>query len=145
MSSRLIQFARRLAACLTLAGGALILIFWMLFLARVIIPDENQHAAAAQFEAAFPFADALLGTMLVLSGVGLLRKKTYGAFALVAAAGMTLYLGILDLTFYGRAGMYLPLTFSSVFLLFINGFCILGGALGLWFGWVIWQDGKGKF
>jgi hypothetical protein len=52
---------------------------------------------------------------------------------------MVVYLGILDITFYSRQGLYFPLTASTMFELLINFVCITGGLLASWFGWRLWR------
>ena len=52
---------------------------------------------------------------------------------------MTLYLGLLDATFYGRAGAFYPLTTNGAVELAIVLACIGGGLYGLRAAWMIWQ------
>ena len=53
----------------------------------------------------------------------------------VSGAAMALYLGILDLTFYSRQGMYAPLRSEGAVELAINSLCIVGGLIALAFSW----------
>lgn len=139
MFYQLINHAQRFLPYIAFAGGCLNLLFWILYFANVIVLSEEGEALVRGYESAFPFADALLGILLLLAGIGLLKKKSFGTFFLVAAASMAVYLGILDITFYGHQGLYFPLTISSLFALFVNAACIGGGMLGLWFGWYFWR------
>jgi hypothetical protein len=125
--------------CLTIAGGVLIILFWILYFCDAIVLSESDNPLVGGFEEAFPFADGILGTLLVLSGLGILRRKLSGTFFLIAAAAMTLYLGVVDITFYSRHGLYLPITTGSAVELFINTMCIGGGLVGLRFGWKLWR------
>ena len=43
--------------------------------------------------------------------------------------------GILDLTFYARQGMYMPLRSEGAVELAINSLCIVGGLVALAFSW----------
>ena len=58
---------------------------------------------------AFPLADALLATAAIGGGTALLRGAPAGVFVLALAGAMSLYLGVLDVSFYGRQGLYTPL------------------------------------
>lgn len=124
---------RRKLGYLSFAGGILDFLFWTLYLAGALSfgPADSM---VQNFESAFLFADTLLGIILILSGVGLLRRKGYGPICMMAAAAMAIYLGILDITFYAGQDLYFPITAASLFEIFINAFCILGGATGLILG-----------
>jgi hypothetical protein len=124
------------AAALT--GGALVILFWVLYLSRVITL-EGGDPVIATFEGAFPVADAVLALLLVTAGIGLIRGKPHGLFAFVGAAAMTLYLGILDFTFYSQRGLYTKGDLESAVELAVNLLCLGGGGLGLWFGWRLWR------
>jgi hypothetical protein len=139
MDRRIRRNGEQLMAYFTLVGGVLILLFWIFYSSGVLIMDESDNPLIGGFESAFPFADAVLGILLVLSGLNLLRRKVSGTYFLIASASMTLYLGILDVTFYGRHGLYVPLNTASLAALFINSICIGGGLIGLWFGWKLWR------
>jgi hypothetical protein len=124
----------RIAGIVALTGGALLVLFWVLYFGGIIELGEG-GGVISEFEAAFPAADAVLAATLFAAGVGLLRRRAFGAFCLTAAGGATLYLGILDLTFYSRQGLYFPLTATGVVELAVNLLCIVGGAIGLRYGW----------
>lgn len=118
-------------------GTGLLILFWTLYFARVI-----SHAAdpvTAQFESAFPLADGFLAAMLLIAGVGLLRGRPIGLFSLIGAAAMTLYLGLLDLTFYANQGFFISTNPDAVFQGVITLCCLGGGFLGLLFGWKLWR------
>ncbi len=129
---------QQLTGWLTLCGGALILLFWALYLSDAVALAQD-HPIAREFEAAFPVADALLAVTLIAAAFCLLRHRGPGPFLLVAAAAMTLYLGLLDLTFYARQGMYSPLNGGSLFTLAISLLCVTGGLIGLLLGWLLWS------
>mgnify|MGYP001595806723 FL=1 len=140
MSRRLIKYAELILPYLSFAGGALNVLFWILYFSGLVVVSESENGLVSEFESAFPLADAVLGIALLVAGAGLLKRKPYGGFFLVTAAAMAVYLGILDVTFYGRHGMYFPLTMSTLFSLFINAFCIAGGVFGLCLGWRFWRQ-----
>jgi hypothetical protein len=117
-------------------GTGLLVLFWVLYFARVIAHADDP--ATAQFESAFPVADAFLAAMLLVAGAGLVRGKSFGLFCLIGAAAMTLYLGLLDLTFYVNQGFYASLDPDAVFQGAVTLCCLAGGFLGLLFGWKLW-------
>jgi hypothetical protein len=121
-----------------LLGGGLIVLFWTLYFAGVIELGAP-GSAIAQFEDAFLIADTILTLALIAAGIGLVRGKSFGLFFLIGAAAMTLYLGVLDLTFYARQGFYAHLTTESLVEFSMNLLCILGGSFALWFGWKLWR------
>ena len=83
----------RLLGGMALVGSGLLLLFWICYLSGVL-DLAGGGEAVKEFEAAFPVADGFLIATLVAAGVGLRRGRRYGRFAMVAAASMTLYLGI---------------------------------------------------
>jgi len=130
------QGRRRWLARGAFGGTGLLVLFWTLYFARVISAAENP--AIASFESAFWVADGLLAVMLVAGGVGLIRRKAYGLFCMVGAAAMTLYLGLLDLTFYVNQGFYSSLSADAVFQGVVTLCCLFGGGMGLLLGWKLW-------
>src|SRR5437867_8132979 len=120
---------RRVLGWSTLGGGLLVVLFWALYYAGAISLGREPEAAA--FEAAFPVADAALAAVLLFAGRELLRGGAAGPLALGAAAAMTLYLGLLDATFYGRAGLYARISAGALPLVASNLLCLSGGAAGL--------------
>jgi hypothetical protein len=130
--------SQRFAGWITLLGGLLIFLFWALYFSGAIALGQDDPKAS-EFEAAFPVADAILGITLIAAGLCLLRRRLPGPFLLVAAAAMTLYLGILDLTFYARQGLYLPINSDTLTTFAISGLCVGGGLLGLRLGWLLWS------
>jgi len=121
-------------AWIAFAGSGLLVLFWVLYFTSLL---EFGHADAitTEFEAAFPFADAVLAGILAVAGVGLWKGRRYGFFCLTGGAAMAIYLGILDFTFYSRQGMYASLDSDGAVELFINLLCIVGGLVALRFSW----------
>ncbi|MBI4499957.1 MAG: hypothetical protein HY700_02230 [Gemmatimonadetes bacterium] len=118
----------------TLAGGLLVVLYWILYLTGVLTGSWNDDPARS-FEGAFPLADTLLAVVLFSASRALFTGRPSGPFLLVWAAAMTLYLGLLDLLFYWQVGRYTPLGAMGLIQLLINALCIGGGATGLRFGW----------
>ena len=138
MFLRIDDKTRRGLAVAAFAGATFLMLFWALYFARVIAPADPNDPIAG-FEAAFPIADAMLTVTLLAAGVGLLRRRFYGLFCMVGGAGMTLYLGLLDLTFYAGSGAYSPPAGDGWIELVVNVLCLVGGASGLWLCWKAWR------
>lgn len=134
MSYRTKRDARRAMGWATLVGGVFVLLFWTLYFTGAAELGQD-HPIIAEFEAAFPIADAFFAVMLFAASYALFKGKAPGAFLLAAAGSVSLYLGILDATFYARQGHYSPITATALIELAVNAFCVAGGALALWFGW----------
>ena len=118
----------------TLAAGALVLLFWAAYFSDAAGLGQ-QDALKANFEAAFPLADLVFAGVLIATGVLFLMRRESATFFLVAAASMSLYLGLLDVTFYARHGLYAPLTPDAITEIAINALCIGGGVFGLKAAW----------
>jgi hypothetical protein len=122
-----------------LAGATAVIAFWLLFFTGIV--DAGPEAGLLhEFEMAFPAADAAFAGTLIAAAIALFRGRQAGPFFLVAAGAMSLYLGILDLTFYGRQGMYYPISGAGLFELAVNGACVAGGAYALRRGWWLWRE-----
>lgn len=132
------QRARTLAAGATLAGGACVLAFWIMYFSSDAALGHGDPAVHA-FERAFLVADLVFAVVLVSAGVALLRRRPAGTFLLVAAAAMSLYLALLDLTFYSRQGLYASFDGSALMELVVNALCLGGGLMGLRWGWLFWS------
>jgi hypothetical protein len=122
------------AAALAFVGSALLVLFWVLYFSG-ILEFGTSDPVMTEFEAAFPFADAMLASILFIAGIGLRKGHRLGGFCLTGGAAMALYLGILDLTFYARQGMYAPLRSEGAVELAVNLLCIVGGVVALGFSW----------
>jgi hypothetical protein len=123
----------------TLVAGALVLLFWALYFTAAATLGQ-QDSLKAGFEAAFPLADLVFAGTLIATGVLFLKRHESAPFFLIIAAAQSVYLGILDSTFYARHGLYLPLTADSLTEIGINVMCIGGGVFGLKAGWRIWRQ-----
>lgn len=130
---------RRVMGWVALAGGMLMFLFWILYFTGGLNFGQDDQLRSA-FESAFPVVDGVLAIILVAAGICLLRGKPAGTFCLVVAAAMSLYLGVLDVTFYARQGLLHPLGREGAIALALSALCIGGGVLGLRFGWVLWRQ-----
>jgi hypothetical protein len=122
----------------TLAAGALVLLYWTLFFTAPAVLGQDDPLKAT-FEGAFPLADLVFAGALLGTGVLFFRRHPGAPFLLVIAAAMSLYLGILDVTFYASHGCYSPLSPDAVTELVLNVLCVGGGACGLRAGWDLWR------
>ncbi len=118
-------------------GGALVVVFWLVyFLANDTV--GLVEPANAHFEESFIVADAVFATLLFATSWSLRLRATAGPFLLAMAASMSLYLGILDATYYARDGLF-PITDTALVVLLIQGLCVGGGLYGLWAAWHLWS------
>ena len=129
---------RGVLAWTTLAAGALVLLFWALYLSDAATLGQADPLRA-DFEGAFPLADVVFAGTLIATGVLFLRHHEAAPFLLAVAAAMSIYLGILDVTFYAVHGLYAPLTADAAAELLINALCLGGGILGLKAAWRLWS------
>lgn len=135
---RHLRSLRRLVGWTALAGGLLVGAFWLLYFSSDATLGRGDPRVAA-FEAAFLIADAAFAATLFGAGYCLLRRRAPGPFLLVAAAAISLYLGLLDLTFYAGHGFYRSVSGGVVLELGVNTACVAGGLLGLRAGWRLWR------
>jgi hypothetical protein len=138
MSSSARTKPARAIGWVTLVGGTLVVLFWVLYFTTDVALGTADPRVSA-FESAFLLADAAFGAALFAAGYCLLKRKAPGPFLLVVAASISIYLGLLDLTFYGRHGLYGSLDGSAAFELGVNAACVLGGLVGLNWGWKLWR------
>jgi hypothetical protein len=121
-----------------LAGGGLVMLFWLAYFAAGTAPGHGDPVAAA-YERAFPVADAGFAAALLAAGVSLIRGSTAGPFLLAGAASVSVYLGLLDLTFYVGTGWYARMSPAVLLEMAVNAACLGGGLVGLVAGWRFWR------
>ncbi len=115
----------------TAAGAALLIVFWLAyFLANDAL--RLVEPAYTAFEETFVVADTILAALLLTASHRLRHRRPAAPLLLAAAAAMTLYLGVLDATFYARNGVLLSLTGKAALEAGIVGVCVGGGGYGLW-------------
>ncbi|KPK07472.1 MAG: hypothetical protein AMS20_02725 [Gemmatimonas sp. SG8_28] len=122
----------------TAIGGAFVVTFWVLYFTA----NDSLglvEPSVARFEEAFLVADAVFAIVLFATAVSLRLRRSVGPFLLAIAGSMSLYLGLLDATFYARNGLLFPLTGTSAVELVIIGLCIGGGLYALRGAWAIWR------
>lgn len=125
---------RRTLGAVMLGGGALMGLYWALYLGGIVDLGQADPVVAA-FESAFLLADTLLAGLLLSAGWALLSDRASGPFLMTVAAAMSLYLGLLDLVFYARRGLFESPGGADLFELLLIGTCVLGGLICLRVGW----------
>ena len=104
-----------------------ILLFWISYftIGPVQFPDPTKALIYDVFEKTFILPDAVLTILLILAGILLFRQKVEGLFFTLIAAGMLLFLVLMDLSFNTRQGLY-NLGFTEAFTEgFINFNCLI--------------------
>jgi hypothetical protein len=122
----------------TAVGGVFVVAFWVMYFAAndaLGLVDPS----VARFEESFLVADTVFALVLFATSLSLRRQRPFGPYLLAVAAAMSLYLGLLDATFYGRNGLLFPLTVAAGVELGIIGICIGGGLYGLRAAWSLWR------
>lgn len=113
-------------AVMELAVAFGIMAFWVAFFSTdmVNIEDSRLKEIYIAFESAFPIADFYLAVMLVIGGLGLLKKRFYGTVFSIMAGASLIFLGLLDVSFNTQQGIYFLGVEEAVMNVFINSLCI---------------------
>jgi len=116
-------------AIMELAIAAGIISFWIAFFSTDLVNIDDPHLKEIYlaFESAFPVADIYLSILLIIGGIGLLKKMSFGfLFSLLGGASLV-FLGLLDISFNTQHGIYLLGIGEAVLNIFINSLCLGGG------------------
>jgi uncharacterized membrane protein (UPF0136 family) len=119
------------AAVVELAVAVGIITFWISFFSAdlVTIKDPHLKEIYLAFESAFPVPDICLSLVLLIGGLGLLKKKPHGSlFSLVGGASLV-FLSLLDVSFNSRHGIYFLGLGEAVLNASINIICLASGLL----------------
>ncbi len=113
-------------AVLELAVAFGIIAFWVVFFSTdmVNIEDSRLKEVYLAFETSFPVADFYLAIMLIIGGVGLLKRKLYGTVFSFMGGASLIFLGLLDVSFNTQQGIYSLGVEEAVMNVFINSLCI---------------------
>jgi hypothetical protein len=131
----------KFAAILELAIAVGIISFWIAFFSvdLVSIDDSHLEEIYLAFESAFPVADISLSIVLIIGGIGLLKKMPFGfLFSLLGGASL-IFLGLLDVSFNTQHGIYLLGIGEAILNIFINLLCLGGGVFLIV---TIWKNRK---
>jgi len=129
--------ALKSAGIIELALAVGIISFWITFFSTdlVEINDPDMKEKYLAFESAFPIPDLYLSMLLIIGGMGLLRKKSYGyLFSLLGGASL-IFLGLLDVSFNTQHGIYLIGIGEAVMNGIMNLLCLGGGVFIIFTVW----------
>ncbi len=116
-------------AIMELAIATGIISFWIAFFSTDLVSIDDPHLKEIYlaFESAFPVADIYLSILLIIGGIGLLKKMSFGfLFSLLGGASLV-FLGLLDISFNTQHGIYLLGIGEAILNIFINLLCLGGG------------------
>jgi len=116
----------KIIAVIELALAVGIISFWITFFSTdlVNISDPHLKEIYLAFERAFLIPDMYLSLILIMGGIGLLRKMSYGfLFSLLGGASL-IFLALLDISFNVQHGIYLIGIGEAVLNVFINLLCL---------------------
>jgi hypothetical protein len=125
-------------ALIELLVGIGIVLFWIFFFSIDLVSIEDPHLKEIYlaFESAFPIPDTYLTIALVIGGVGLLRRRSYGyLFSLMGGASL-IFLGLLDISFHAQHGIYL-IGIGEAILVLIHLLCL---GFGVFLILIIWKN-----
>ncbi len=121
----------KIIAVIELALAVGIISFWITFFSTdlVNISDPHLKEIYLAFERAFLIPDMYLSLILIMGGIGLLRKMSYGfLFSLLGGASL-IFLALLDISFNVQQGIYLIGIGEAVLNVFINLLCLGAGII----------------
>lgn len=111
-----------------IAAAMCVVGYWSLYYLQ---PEQVRLSTSPEyiaFESAFILPDAALSGCLLIGGILWLRASLF-AFAIEAiAAGLLLFLALIDISFCMQRGLYFPLTSNSLVELGVNAACLIYGA-----------------
>ncbi len=119
----------KFASIMELVIAVGIISFWIAFFYAYLVNIDDPHLEEIYmaFESAFPVADISLSIVLIIGGIGLLKKMAFGfLFSLLGGASL-IFLGLLDVSFNTQHGIYLLGIGEAIMNLFINLLCLGGG------------------
>jgi len=120
--------ALRLLALAHIVTALNIILFWIGFYTGIIFPRELLAPRIPHFEGyyawetSFTLPDMVLAAAMLWGGLRLWRntRESVGRSVLLAASGGAVFLGLLDMTYNSRHGMYMLGHFYSWVLLTIG-------------------------
>ncbi len=119
----------KFAAIIELAIAVGIISFWIAFFSADLVNIDDPHLEEIYmaFESAFLIADISLSIVLIIGGIGLLKKVPFGfLFSLLGGASL-MFLGLLDVSFNTQHGIYLLGIGEAILNILINLLCFGGG------------------
>jgi len=124
--------------------AAAIVLFWVAFYSFGIvdIPDPRLREIYLAFESGFPVADVCLALVLLGGGIGLLRQRSSGGLFSLLGGSVLVFLGLLDISFNAKHGIYRLGLEEALVNGAINGACLL---FGIYLVLTIWKNKKMQF
>jgi hypothetical protein len=92
-------------AALELVAAASIAAFWLTW-PREAHDEEWLPTGYVEHEEVFMVSDSVLALVLVVSAVLLILEEPLGASLALVAAGMLTFLGVIDLAYFAKHGMF---------------------------------------
>lgn len=116
----------KIIAVIELALAVGIISFWITFFSTdlVNISDPHLKEIYLAFESAFPIPDMYLSLILIIGGIGLLRKMAYGFLYSLLGGASLIFLALLDISFNAQHGIYLLGIGEAIMNVFINLLCL---------------------
>jgi len=113
---------------LEIISGLGTLAFWLLFFTVGLAPKEPPPCYFA-YEFSFPVADVIMSVVLITAGILLMKGYVRGITYSLAGAGAFVFLGILDISFNLRNGIYSSGYLDLLLNAFINIWCVVFGII----------------
>ena len=113
---------------LEIISGLGTLAFWLLFFTVGLAPKEPPPCYFA-YEFSFPVADVIMSAVLITAGILLIKGYVRGIAYSLAGAGAFVFLGILDISFNLRNGIYSSGYLDLLLNAFINIWCVVFGII----------------
>ncbi len=110
-------------ALLELLTGVGLILFWIGFFTIGLAP-KNPPPCYFSYEHSFPLPDIMLAIVLLAAGILLLSGNPRGRKLSLVAAGMLIFLGLLDFSFNIQNGVYRISTLDLILNAFINIWCV---------------------
>ncbi|MBI1745270.1 MAG: hypothetical protein HYR55_01625 [Acidobacteria bacterium] len=106
--------------------------FWVTFFTIGLAPQEPPPGYFV-YELAFPFPDGCLALSLLLAAAGIFRNRPAALYLTVASLGGLIFLGLLDLSFNWRNGIFMANPVDATINGLINITCVLFGSGAIFF------------
>jgi hypothetical protein len=122
--------------------AALDLLYWVLFFATGVV-QTSQDPVYLEFEGAVPAADAWLGIAAIICAKNLRRRRATAVLYGIAAGSAFIYLGLMDVLYDLKHGVYAQLSPEMATEMAIVICCFVFGPLLMRYVWRHrrWLDG----
>jgi hypothetical protein len=108
--------------------------FWVVFFTLGLV-SASDRPAYLEHEKSFPLADAYMAACLLISVVGLVRKRAWGLlFGHLGASGV-IFLGLMDTLYALQNGLIKDFSFASIETFIICATCLILGPATIIYLW----------